>query len=251
MIKRRYQYVMSKWEKDNLLQEHEIIQSYMPEMKWLTKENLIEMLTDHPVLYMKPDTGMKGRGIIQLSHAPLGFVVRSSDSTEHIHTFDSLTVYLKSLVKNYKYIIQEGIPLLTLNEQPIDFRVLAQRPMEQWVYSGIVGKLGAKNGIITNFASGGKAISFRQAMMETMQLPFTEIKRRRDELRDLSLVIADHLTNTYPGLRELGIDYGIDIHGNAWIIEVNTTPGHQLFKALPNENIYRRIVRNFRLLNRH
>lgn len=250
MLKRRYQFVMSKWTKNKLMLEHEIIQSYMPDMKWLTKKNLLEMLTHYSVVYIKPDTGMKGVGIIHLSHACEGFIVRTSETSKQIDTFEKLTPFIKSLVKNHHYIIQEGIPLLSLNEQPLDFRVLVQKPMDEWVYSGIVGKLGVKNGIITNFASGGKAIPFREALTETMMLPFSEIKNRRDELRDLSLIIADHLTNVYPGLRELGIDFGIDVWGNPWIIEVNTTPGHQLFKALPNENVYKRIARNFYLLNR-
>lgn len=249
MVKRRYQYVVSKWTKNNVLLENELLHPYIPHMQLLTKQTLLEMVSFYPVLYLKPDNGMKGKGIIRLTQNNEYFIVQTSESTMTIPTFDQLTPYLKQLIKEHKYLIQQGIPLLSFDEQPIDFRVLLQRPHDEWLFSGIVGKLGEKNAITTNFASGGKAVSFRDIIMQTLHLPIEEIKNLRDELKRISLIISDQLTSTYSGLRELGIDYAIDPTGKVWIIEVNTTPGHQLFKFLPNEKIYKQIVRNFRLIN--
>lgn len=249
MVKRRYQYVVSKWTKNGVLLENELLHPYIPHMQWLTKQTLLEMLSFYPILYLKPDNGMKGKGIIRLSQNDEHFMVQTSDSSLTIPTFDLLTPYLKRLIKDHKYLIQQGIPLLSYDEQPIDFRVLLQRPHDEWLFAGIVGKLGEKNAITTNFACGGKAVSFREIIMQTLHFPIEEIKNLRDELKRISLLISDSLTHAYPGLRELGIDYAIDGEGKIWIIEVNTTPGHQLFKFLPNERIYKQIVRNFRLIN--
>ncbi len=249
MVKRRYQYVVSKWTKNNVLLENEHIQPYIPHMHLLTKQTLLEMLASYPILYLKPDNGMKGKGIIRLTQKDEHFIVQTSELNIAIPTFDKLAPYLKQMIKNHKYLIQQGIPLLSYDEQPIDFRVLLQRPIDEWEYEGIVGKLGVRNGITTNFACGGTAIPFREIIMQTMHLPFEEIKNLRDELKRISLIIANQLTSSYSGLRELGIDFAIDTEGKIWIIEVNTTPGHQLFKFLPNEKIYQRIVRNFRLIN--
>lgn len=249
MVKRRYQYVVSKWTKNNVLLENELLQPYLPHMQLLTKQTLLEMLSFYPILYLKPDNGMKGKGIIRLTQQDAQFIVQTSDTNITIPTFEQLTHYLKRLIKDHKYLIQQGIPLLSYDEQPIDFRVLLQRPYDEWVYAGLVGKLGEKNAITTNFASGGQAVRFREIIMQTLHMPYEEIKNLRDELKRISLLISDQLTSSYAGLRELGIDYAIDTEGKIWIIEVNTTPGHQLFKFLPNEKIYQQIVRNFRLIN--
>lgn len=249
MYKRGYQYVISKWEKTELLMEDEDIRAYMPDTQLLTYQSLLDMLSSYPVVFLKPDNGMKGKGIIRVKRRDDAFLVQFTDFEKEFPSVDRLRLFLKRIIREHqKYLIQEGIALLTVDHQPIDFRVLMQKPREQWVYSGVVGKLGEKNSITTNYASGGKAVPFRSIISETLGLQYDEIKAMRDELKDLSFKIAEKLTETYPGLRELGIDYAIDKVGRIWLIEVNTTPGHRLFRELPNEKIYQQILRNMRLI---
>lgn len=249
MYKRRYQYVVSKWTKTQLLLENEMIRSYIPDTRLLTRENLLQMISDYPVLYIKPDNGMKGKGIIRLDQGEGYYWLHTGEWVKPYVTLNEVIQHLKRLTRHNKFLVQRGIPLITLEDMPIDFRVLLQKPVDDWVYAGIVGKLGEKHSITTNLACGGKAIPFRLAMTDTLGLTYEEIRDLRDELRDLSFLIADELTFTYPGLRELGIDYAIDTDGQAWILEVNTTPGHRLFKGLPNEKIYKRIIRNMKIID--
>ncbi|RXT08158.1 YheC/YheD family protein [Ammoniphilus sp. CFH 90114] len=248
MYKRRYQYVVSKWAKTQLLMENEMIRSYIPETQLLTRQSLLQMLERYPFLYLKPDNGMKGKGIFRLDQIQKTYWLHTSEWVKSFSNLNQVTGMLKRLTKDNKYLIQQGVELITQQGMPIDFRLLLQKPKDEWVYSGVVGKLGEKNSITTNLACGGKAIPFRTAIENTLGLSYGEIRDLRDELMDLSFLIADELTFTYPGLRELGIDYAIDTKGKAWLIEVNTTPGHRLFKGLPNEKIYKRIIRNIKII---
>ncbi len=249
--KRRYQYVASKWKKTQLLLENEAIRPYIPETLRLTKENFYYMIMMYSVVYLKPESGMKGNGIIRIEYDDEVnvYLIQASNASRMVSSISPVFQWLKRKTAGYKYLIQQGIDLISLENQPIDFRVLLQKPKRDWVYSGIVGKLGEPNSITTNLAQGGKAISFREALSKTLDLSLEEMKELKDQLQQLSFTIAHQLTLSYPGLRELGIDYAIDKEGQFWILEVNTTPGHQLFKQLPNEKIYKRIIQNFKLIN--
>ncbi|MBP1933785.1 YheC/YheD family protein [Ammoniphilus resinae] len=246
---RKYQYVASKWTKTHLLMQDDQVKARIPDTRPLTYENLTDMLSLYSVLYLKPDNGMKGQGIIRLTHVEDSYLFHTREAQWEFLTFEDMLPILKQLTKNYKFVIQQGVSLLTYQEHPIDFRVLLQKPKDKWVYSGIVGKMGEKNSIVTNMALGGKGVSFKTALTQTLQMEEEEIKSLRDAIRDLCFRIADQLTSKYHGLRELGIDLVIDPNREVWILEVNTTPGHQLFRSLPNEKIYQRIVRNVRLIN--
>lgn len=247
--KRRYQYVASKWKKTQLLLENEIIRPYIPEMLRLTKETLFQMLMLHSVVYLKPESGMKGNGIIRIEYTGDNYLIRTGTGSKMVSSIFPVFQWLKRKTEGHKYLVQQGIDLISIDNKPIDFRVLLQKPKKEWVYSGIVGKLGEPNSITTNLAQGGTAISFRDALSKTLELSLEEMIELKDQLKQLSLIIAHQLSSSYPGLRELGIDYAIDKEGNFWVLEVNTTPGHQLFKQLPNEKIYKRIVRNFKIIN--
>ncbi|WP_167577460.1 YheC/YheD family protein [Ammoniphilus sp. YIM 78166] len=249
--KRRYQYVASKWKKTQLLLENEAIRPYIPDTLRLTRENLIQMLLIHSVVYLKPENGMKGNGIIRIDYDEEVevYIIKSGNDSRAVSSIFPILQWLKRKTAGHKYLIQQGIDLISLENKPIDFRVLLQKPKKEWVYAGIVGKLGEPNSITTNLAQGGKAISFREALSKTLELSVDEMKELKDELEQLSLIIANQLTLSYPGLRELGIDFAIDIDGSYWVLEVNTSPGHQLFKQLPNDKIYKRIIQNVRAIN--
>lgn len=53
------------------------------------------------------------------------------------------------------------------------------------------------------------------------------------QFKDISLQTAAALTSQIDGdIGELGIDMGIDVHGDLWIIEVNSKPSKNLDSAI-------------------
>jgi glutathione synthase/RimK-type ligase-like ATP-grasp enzyme len=247
VYQRKYQYVASKWKKATLLLQDETISPYIPDTRLFIKHDLLDMLNRYPVVYIKPDEGMKGKGIICISNNEAGYMIKTTSQTLTVDSLERLYRKLFSIAKKYRLIVQQGVNLIRYREQPIDFRILMQKPRNKWVYCGIVGKLGGKGSIVTNYASGGRAVPFGGAIYQTLHVEPSKIKQLRDEIRTLCYKVCTQLTSVYPGLRELGIDIAVDQSGDIWILEVNTTPGHQLFRD--NAELYRRISRNVHLIN--
>ncbi|WP_221413080.1 YheC/YheD family protein, partial [Peribacillus simplex] len=90
------------------------------------------------------------------------------------------------------YLIQQGIHLLRYQGRPFDLRVLTQRsPSGQWVSTGIIGRVAAKNKIITNHHSGGTVEHYKPLMLEHMTAEEAENIRR--ELHVLGVNVAGQL----------------------------------------------------------
>lgn len=68
------------------------------------------------------------------------------------------------------------------------------------------------------------------------------------KIYNLSKEIAKTLNIFFPGLRELGIDLGVDKNLDIWIFEVNTRPDFKMFRVLDNHHMYDRIRKTHRFI---
>jgi D-alanine-D-alanine ligase-like ATP-grasp enzyme len=50
------------------------------------------------------------------------------------------------------------------------------------------------------------------------------VKAKKREMRHLTNASTTLLESRFPGIGQLGYDYGIDRKGHIWILEVNTRP---------------------------
>ena len=50
------------------------------------------------------------------------------------------------------------------------------------------------------------------------------VRRKKQEMRNLTKASTALLESRFPGIGQLGYDYGIDRNGHIWILEVNTRP---------------------------
>ena len=66
MRRARYQQIASKLLKTAVILNHPQLSSYIPETRWYSPEALHEMLEKYPVVYLKPDKGTGGGGIIRI-----------------------------------------------------------------------------------------------------------------------------------------------------------------------------------------
>ncbi|MGE7052566.1 YheC/YheD family protein, partial [Paenibacillus glucanolyticus] len=146
-----------------------------------------------------------------------------------------------ALFQGQEYLIQQGIHLLRHKGRPFDLRVLTQKsPSGQWVSTGIIGRVAAKNKIITNHHSGGVAQHYKPLMIEHMTAQEAENIRR--ELNVLGVNVAAQLQKSYPNLKEIGLDVAIDERWNIWILEVNTKPALFPFKKFfKDPSVYKQV----------
>ncbi|WP_165921068.1 YheC/YheD family protein [Paenibacillus albiflavus] len=237
-------YIPSKWAKTKVLNKHSHIQKYIPTTSLFSKDELRKYLNRYRVVFIKPDTGSKGKGILQ---AEIDSKYHLKWNTQHksFRTYNGLFSKLKERMTNRKYVIQKGIHLLTSDGRPFDFRVMIQRNKDGvWEESGIIGRLASKNKIVTNGAQGATLHP-----IHTLLEPYlseSEIDGYVSLLYDLGKQTAKKLRKKFPDVWEIGMDVGIDNELRPWIIEVNTRPEYEPLSKLEDKTIYRKLVKNWK-----
>lgn len=221
---------LSKWEVyENLIQE-KILQTHIPDTKIFSKENLMDLIEKHETIFIKPIHGSQGRDIIKIAleeenHYSYQTSFQSlSDPIDKNLSLDEVYQQIKPLLSNKIYIIQQGIPLVTIGASAIDFRVLCHKnPHDLWEVTSIVARVSAEKEFVSNLARGGKIMRPVHALQTCMN------KREAFEvlarMKELSIETAKILSQHSSGITgELGIDIGVDQEKKVWLIEINSKP---------------------------
>jgi hypothetical protein len=215
--------IRSKMKKGILLMRDPIISRYVPRTDWFHAYTLKRMLSTYSTVYIKPDIGRKGNGIIR--------VKKISDSEGEISHGDRsircsiINVYQElqyRLRPGKKYLVQQGIELATYHKRPFDVRIVLQKPLNRWETTLMCAKVAsATNSVVTNVAKGAKDVNLYKALRGVDQ-PINSVEVMRD-LLDVSFQIAQILNSRYP-LKIIGLDLAVDQKGKVWFIEANTRP---------------------------
>ncbi|GHH99576.1 YheC/YheD family protein [Neobacillus kokaensis] len=225
-----------KWTKHKLMSQSDKLIGYLPDTQYFKKEILWSMLDKHKQVMLKPCFGYQGIGIVQLT-------ALEGDAIEFHKNYKKLILngkdetfsYLKenhfSKKRKPRYIVQQKIPLATINNNPFDIRVMVQRKKtsSEWVVTGKLAKVAANNYVITNAA---KAVLSVEEAINRSTLDNEATQKIISELEHVSLLVAHHLAKSYPKKRVYGIDLAIDQEGRIWIIEANLSPATSMFKFL-------------------
>lgn len=234
---------VGKWTKHKLMLKDERLSSFLPDTQYLDRTSLNIMLDKYNQIMVKPCFGYQGRGIIQISSlSDERFELHIDRRKSFVNGKENIYDYLKENhfpSKRQRYIIQQRIPLATINNNPFDVRVMVQRKKDslEWVVTGKLAKVAANNFVVTNAA---KAVLSVEDAIEKSLVNNEKMKDIVAELEEVSLFIAQQLANSYTKKRVYGIDLGIDLEGKVWIIEANLTPAVSMFKIL-NDGSYETI----------
>ncbi|WP_340020645.1 YheC/YheD family protein [Paenibacillus sp. FSL K6-1096] len=269
----RIQRVSSKWAKTKVIMQNRQLSVFIPETRKYALENLIELLDMYGTVYVKPDRGTYGSGVMRVerrlvhltpselqtdysdpaieagddeAEAPaaptLMYILRYAKDAEVYNTPEELHDALSSRINGPTYLIQQGIDLLQHQGRPFDLRVLTQKNLQgSWETTGLLGRVAAPHKVITNYHSGGSIFQVGELFREHMSPD--EKTSTIQQLKSLGVRIGAQLETAYPGLKEIGLDVAIDQHHDLWLLEVNTLPSIIVFKKFPNKAIYRRIQR--------
>jgi D-alanine-D-alanine ligase-like ATP-grasp enzyme len=244
--KRMFQQVASKGLKTMILERDKWIKTFIPKTVWYKDERLLHMLDQFGTVFVKPDKGGGGVGIIRVQKRKNGFVECKSLKHHKIVPIKRVIPLVHTYLKHDKrYLLQQGIPLAQINRRPFDIRLMLQRIDSHWELTGIAAKIAAPGKIVTNFCKGGKPYTAKDAVTKVCP---TDAPQKMTELKKLAYRVAHVLSERFKGLRELGIDAGIDKNGNIWIFEVNTRPTYGMFRKLNNLQMYYKIRKNRKLI---
>jgi len=261
----KIQRVPSKWAKTKVILQNQSLSLYVPDTRKYDLNVLKEMLVLYTMIYIKPDRGSFGFGVmraeqrtvtlsssqqkteinatpnndeIEQQEAQILYILRYGKTAEVFFTPEELHKALQKRIQNRTYLIQKGIDLLRHQDRPFDLRVLAQKtPSGAWETTGVA----APQKIVTNYHSGGSILSVNTLLKNHMKP--SESLATVNHLKSLGVQIAGQLESTYPGIKEIGLDIAMDQHMDMWLLEVNTLPSIAIFKLFPDKSIYRKIHR--------
>ncbi|MBR2563855.1 MAG: YheC/YheD family protein [Paenibacillus sp.] len=212
----------SKWRKTAALMKYPVAAVHIPQTKTFNSRNLLYMLQRHGMVFIKPIVGGGGYGVIRVSRS--GNVYRYTHMQVN-RSFTSFRQMYRSLVRvkaRRKYLIQQGIHLASIDGRPVDYRVKVVKTEHGWVFRSLVGRLARPGLCVTNLSKGGTMLSGKKAL--ALSLPHVANRYKRQEMRSLTLNCTHIMESQFPGIGQLGFDYGLDHSGRIWILEVNTRP---------------------------
>ncbi|MBW7452610.1 YheC/YheD family protein [Paenibacillus sepulcri] len=236
------QRVKSKWAKTNSLVKSEEMRDSIPTTKKWSSETLRSMLNEYKMVYVKPDQGTFGSGVIRVEKLENHYTYQLGTRIRNFSGFEAMAASLQTVIKSRTYLVQRGIHLLKHKGRRFDIRVMVQKnDRHEWESTGIIGRLSHPSKIVTNYHSGGTPMTIERLMQS--HLTKVQTRNLKSRLRKLGVSVARQLQNDYPRLKELGVDVAVDTSFKPWILEVNTLPDPFLFRKLPDKRVFRKIYR--------
>jgi hypothetical protein len=213
----------SKWTKTSALLSHSIIASHIPPTRRFTSAQLKKMLDEHRMVVVKPVVGAGGHGVIKVEkHSGGGYSYTYYSQTKRYASFDQLASALHRRRRGRSYLIQKGIELATVAGRPIDYRVKYVKTDRGWVYRSMVGRIAKPGLFVTNLCRGGTMVKAAEGIRRSLSPD--QVAAKKGKMRELTVLSTSVLEARFPGIGQLGFDYGIDKQGEIWIFEVNTRP---------------------------
>jgi len=212
----------SKWAKTEALLSQGRIAPHIPPTRMFNSANLRSMLSTHGMVVVKPVKGAGGHGVIKVTKDSSGYMYTYYSKTRRFTSFDQLYKSLSSMRKGRNYLIQKGIRLATIGGRPIDYRVKYVKEDGVWKIRAIVGRLARPGLFVTNLCRGGTMLTGSEGIRRSFSAKAVASKKR--EMRELTRLSTRVLEERFPGIGQLGFDFGIDRSGKLWIFEVNTRP---------------------------
>lgn len=123
-----------------------------------------------------------------------------------------------------------------------------QRPGSEWIISGMAARVASGSRYVTNFSKGGHPKTLSKVLLRLFSYDEDKASDYKRKLKKIALTVAETLEKRFPGLCELGLDFGIESDGHIWFIEANTRPAHKLFTKLPDKEMLYRIRRYKRFM---
>lgn len=249
----RPRYVSSKIGKTMAVVSDESLRKYVPSTKRMTSITLQEMLDQYKMVYVKPNVGMFGNGVIRIEltgeEEEKPYFYQSGVTIKKFKTFAEMYVSLLKETKKRPYLVQRGIHLLTYKGNRFDLRVMVQQsPARRWETTGVIGRVAHPSKIVTNFHNGGTLKSVDTLLQK--YLPPSERKGYVKQLHVIGVQIAKAINSRYRGVKEIGVDVALDKDLHPWVLEVNTSPDPYIFQRLSDKRIFAKIRRYARAYGR-
>ncbi len=222
----------NKWSLFKWLSKSKRTRRFVPiTRKYKNEIYLTTLLRQFPFLYLKPEKGKAGMGIMRIRRTPnrkLRYSIEVQEKTgNHVYRYATLA-QLKGKIREYTeqedYIVQQGIQLAHLYKRPFDLRVLVQKNNKgKWSISGIGARLAGEMSITTHVPRGGSIEDPRRLLVASFNP--TKARRIMGGVKRTAIVIAKQIERgSETELGELSLDLGVDKFEKLWFFEANSKP---------------------------
>ncbi|MGF9698209.1 MULTISPECIES: YheC/YheD family protein [Paenibacillus] len=225
-------FFFNKWDLFEWLKKSKSTQRLIPHTRRMRSASTLGMvLRTFPYLYLKPESGKAGKGIMMLKfqekeRLPFRLKIQSSrkSTTYKAATLAKLWTRIRRETGHTPYIMQQGIELASSRKRPFDLRVLVQKNGKgQWSVTGIGARLAGSRSITTHVPRGGSVEDPEQLLTELFGEETTAALMKR--VKSTSLMIARQVERgSGHTLGEMSMDLGIDDLGEIWFFEANAKP---------------------------
>ncbi|WCK55543.1 YheC/YheD family protein [Aneurinibacillus sp. Ricciae_BoGa-3] len=234
---------MGKWGLWNFFASEEDIRVYLPELDLFNRSTLESYLSNYSVVFIKPDYGWGGQGIIKAWKTGNGYsFVRIRGKAISCETLDSLYMRInKFCMADKRYVIQQGIEVAEINQRPFDIRLMMMRENRKWQYIGMLAKVAGESSVITNVARGkGYVTDINYALKQSLELGNEQIEELKEEAKLLAYKTC-YKFDEYKAYWQIGLDLAVDKYRILWMIEENTGPAQSLFAKLKDKSMYNKM----------
>lgn len=241
----------NKWTATQLFLNDENLRRWIPKTVAYSPNKLAEMTKQFSIVYLKPGNGTGGRGILKIEQTGDGFRLLGRTKTlakksSRVKTRSALVKLAnhwtrQQKIRNGTFMIQQGLNLSLLPNRVADTRLLIQKDNQgEWQITGLGVRVGPLGSPTSNLGGGGKPLPFDKLM--TARFGAAKAAKIREECEALARQVASAIEKYFGPMMEFGLDIGVDIEGNVWLIEVNPKPGREIFLALGDIERYRQSI---------
>lgn len=239
---------LAKLETIRALKKSPELLSLIPKtIPYRSSENLKYALNNHSIIYLKPDSLSKGKGIFRISKISdyeyeAEYRTKEENHKVSLNSLDALDHLMEEYRgKGGSYLIQQEIQKACYKGNPFDFRLLYQKDWQGiWQPSGIAGRIGAPGSIITSPRSGGTVAELSTILKEVFNEDYSTKGGLYENIVYFGRKIALALEREFGDCVELGLDMAIDVNRKIWVIEVNGKPLKVSLKRLNNSEMVKR-----------
>jgi len=211
----------SKWLKTKALLSSPEIAAHIPATRLYSPAQLSAMIRRYGTVVIKPVRGTGGHGVMKINRRNGRYAWSFNAQRRSYSSFAQLLRAISRVKKRRAYLIQRGINLAQVWGRPIDYRVKYVKVQGQWRIRAMVGRVARRGLFVTNLCRGGRQLSAMQGLRLSGQ---GGAASKKQQMRTLTKRSTALLEQRFPGIGQLGFDYGIDRNGHIWILEVNTRP---------------------------
>jgi hypothetical protein len=239
-------YVVSKWKKTAELLKNDELKAHIPKTVRMTKDSLLSMLHEYRMVYVKPDMGTFGNGVMRVEWNPAlsnSYQYQLGEKAHSFMIYDSMYQEIERKTKKRKYLVQKGIQLLKYHKRRFDIRIMVQKNLsKEWETTGWIGRVAHPKKIVTNYHCGGTLMAVEHLLKDRLKEAGKK-QYYKKKFMQMGTKVAKQLHKRYPGIKEIGIDIAMDEEIKPWILEVNTKPDPYIFRSLANKTVFRKIIR--------